>query len=79
MRKRLVGLGEVLWVVLPERTCLGGAPANFAYIATLLGDEGIVAGRVGVDARGTDARRRMGKWDSTSAACKWIGITRLEW
>jgi fructokinase len=52
-------LGEVLWDVLPERTCLGGAPANFAYIATLLGNEGIVASRVGVDARGTEARRRM--------------------
>ena len=61
MKKRLVGLGEVLWDVLPARACLGGAPANFAYIATLLGDEGIVASRVGVDAQGTEARRRMAK------------------
>jgi len=54
-----VGLGEVLWDLLPERTCLGGAPANFAYITTLLGDEGIVASRVGEDARGLEALRRM--------------------
>lgn len=59
MKKRVVGLGEVLWDILPERTCLGGAPANFAYITTLLGDQGIVASRVGADSRGIDALRRM--------------------
>ena len=59
MKKRVVGLGEVLWDVLPERTCLGGAPANFAYITTLMGDQGIVASRVGEDSRGLDALRRL--------------------
>jgi fructokinase len=59
MKKRVVGLGEVLWDVLPERTCLGGAPANFAYITTLMGDQGIVASRVGEDAQGLEALRRM--------------------
>ena len=29
----VVGLGEVLWDVLPEGKKLGGAPANFAYHA----------------------------------------------
>ena len=59
MKKKVVGLGEVLWDLLPERTCLGGAPANFAYITTLMGDRGIVASRVGEDSRGLDALRRM--------------------
>jgi fructokinase len=59
MTKKVVGLGEVLWDLLPERTCLGGAPANFAYITTLLGDEGVVASRVGEDSRGVDALWRM--------------------
>lgn len=59
MKKKVVGLGEVLWDILPGRTCLGGAPANFAYIATLLGDEGIVASRVGEDDRGREAIRQM--------------------
>jgi len=54
-----VGLGEVLWDLLPERTCLGGAPANFAYITTLMGDQGTVASRVGEDSLGLDALRRM--------------------
>jgi fructokinase len=59
MKKRVVGLGEVLWDLLPERTCLGGAPANFAYITTLMGDQGIVASRVGEDSRGLEALRRL--------------------
>jgi fructokinase len=59
MKKKVVGLGEVLWDILPERTCLGGAPANFAYITTLLGDQGIVASRVGEDSPGLEALRRM--------------------
>jgi len=59
MKKKVVGLGEVLWDLLPDRTCLGGAPANFAYITTLMGDQGIVASRVGEDSRGLDALRRM--------------------
>ena len=54
-----MGLGEVLWDILPERTCLGGAPANFAYITTLMGDQGIVASRVGEDSRGVEALRQM--------------------
>ena len=61
MKNRVVGLGEVLWDVLPGRTCLGGAPANFAYITTLMGDQGIVASRVGQDSRGIEALRRMGE------------------
>jgi fructokinase len=59
MKKKVVGLGEVLWDLLPERTCLGGAPTNFAYITTLMGDQGIVASRVGEDSRGLEALRRM--------------------
>ena len=32
-KRYVVGLGEVLWDVLPEGKKLGGAPANFAYHA----------------------------------------------
>jgi fructokinase len=59
MKKRVVGLGEVLWDLFPGRACLGGAPANFAYITTLMGDRGIVASRVGQDSRGIEALRRL--------------------
>jgi fructokinase len=52
---KIAGLGELLWDIFPSGRQLGGAPANFAYIATLLGDHGIVASRVGVDEPGESA------------------------
>src|SRR3984893_10096280 len=54
-----VGLGELLWDMFPEGKQLGGAPANFAYMTSLLGDEGIVVSRVGTDALGRGAGRRL--------------------
>ncbi len=76
MKRKVVGLGEVLWDLLPERTCLGGAPANFAYITTLLGDQGIVASRVGEDSRGLEALRRMENCGSTPITCRPTGSAR---
>ena len=58
-RNRVVGLGEILWDVLPDGKQLGGAPSNFAYISTLLGNQGIVASRVGNDVLGNEARERL--------------------
>jgi fructokinase len=55
----IVGLGELLWDVFPKGKELGGAPANFAYMTSLLGDHGIVASRVGSDALGRTAGRRL--------------------
>jgi fructokinase len=56
-----IGLGELLWDMFPEGKQLGGAPANFAYMTRLLGDEGIVASRVGTDALGRAAGRRLAR------------------
>ncbi|HWR14934.1 MAG TPA: carbohydrate kinase [Terriglobales bacterium] len=55
----VVGLGEVLWDMLPSGNVLGGAPANFAYMANVLGDRGIVASRVGCDELGREACSAM--------------------
>lgn len=57
----MIGLGEVLWDLLPSGKVLGGAPANFAYMATVLGDQGVVASRVGNDDLGQEARSVMRK------------------
>jgi fructokinase len=54
-----IGLGEVLWDLLPSGKVLGGAPANFAYMTNVLGDQGIVASRVGDDGLGREARQIM--------------------
>ncbi len=58
-RFKIVGLGEILWDMLPSGKQLGGAPSNFAYISTLLGNEGIVASRIGNDTLGDEAVRQL--------------------
>lgn len=51
----IVGLGEILWDVFPDRRCLGGAPANVVYHAAALGDRGVVLSRVGQDELGEES------------------------
>jgi fructokinase len=57
----VVGLGELLWDLLPSGKQLGGAPTNFAYITSLLGDEGIPASRLGEDSLAAEAIDRLGQ------------------
>ena len=52
MKKVIVGIGEILWDMLPSGKALGGAPANFAYHAGRLGAEGWTVSAVGDDALG---------------------------
>jgi len=58
-RCTIVGLGEAVWDLYPDGPRLGGAPANVAYHATVLGDRGVVASRVGADERGGLARAEL--------------------
>ncbi len=55
----LVGLGEILWDLLPNGRQLGGAPANFAYHARSLGAEARLVTRVGNDALGDLTREKL--------------------
>jgi fructokinase len=55
----IVGLGELLWDLLPEGKKPGGAPANFAYHARALGDEGLPVSRIGADPLGQELRGRL--------------------
>ena len=50
----LVGLGEILWDMLPDGKQLGGAPANFAYHAQALGARGVVVSCIGDDELGKE-------------------------
>jgi fructokinase len=52
----IVGLGEILWDLLPSGKQLGGAPANFAYCSHLLGSRSVVASRIGSDPLGSELR-----------------------
>lgn len=58
-RFTVLGLGELLWDLLPAGKQLGGAPANFAYMTALLGDRAVVVSRVGKDRLGNAAARRL--------------------
>lgn len=49
-----IGLGEILWDVLPDGKKLGGAPANFAYHVNGLGGTGIPVSRIGNDDLGLE-------------------------
>ncbi len=50
----IIGLGEVLWDVFPDYKRAGGAPANVAFHARQLGNDGIPASRVGRDDNGRE-------------------------
>ncbi|GHV21070.1 fructokinase [Clostridia bacterium] len=52
--KIIIGLGEILWDMLPTGKVLGGAPANFAYHASQFGYEGIAVSAIGKDTLGTE-------------------------
>ena len=52
---RILGIGELLWDVLPEGPRLGGAPANFTVMAGRLGCHAAVLSRIGRDDLGRRA------------------------
>ncbi len=50
----VVGIGELLWDMLPKGKRAGGAPINFVYNATQLGADGYAISAVGKDAFGDE-------------------------
>ena len=50
----IVGIGEILWDLLPSGKHLGGAPANFTCHAWALGADARLVSRVGDDALGRE-------------------------
>ena len=54
MKNIIVGLGEILWDLLPGGKVLGGAPANFAYQTSQFGFEGYAVSAIGKDALGDE-------------------------
>ena len=55
----VLGLGELLWDILPEGPRLGGAPANFSVMAGRLGSHAVLLSRIGRDDLGRQALERL--------------------
>ena len=55
----IIGIGELLWDLLPAGKHLGGAPANFAYHAQALGAQALIVSRVGNDPLGREILDRV--------------------
>jgi fructokinase len=71
---RILGIGEVLWDLLPSGAQLGGAPANFAYHASALGAEACIVSRVGTDARGDEILRRLHEMGLNTACLQFDAV-----
>lgn len=55
----ILGIGELLWDILPEGPRLGGAPANFTVMAGRLGNHAAILSRIGRDDLGRQAIDRL--------------------
>lgn len=51
----ILGIGELLWDILPEGPRLGGAPGNFSVMAGRLGNHAAILSRIGRDDLGRSA------------------------
>src|SRR5215831_15825747 len=54
-RATVIGIGEILWDVFPDGPRFGGAPANFACHAAMLGGDAYMVSQVGRDDLGARA------------------------
>ena len=58
-KRYVVGLGELLWDLLPSGKRLGGAPANFAYHVSQFGLKGLAISAVGQDDLGDETIQEL--------------------
>lgn len=73
MLRTIVGLGEALWDVLPSGKHLGGAPLNFVYITSLLGNHALIATRVGNDDLGMEIKNELSRRNLDLSGLQWDG------
>ena len=60
-RPVIIGIGELLWDMLPAGKRAGGAPVNFVYHATQMGAEGYAISAVGRDPLGDEILAELEK------------------
>src|SRR5437588_5630255 len=59
MSASIIGLGEILWDLLPGGKSLGGAPFNFTFHCHQLGQSAVMVSRVGRDELGAEIRAAL--------------------
>lgn len=59
MEGKIIGLGEILWDMLPTGKQLGGAPANFAYHICRLGGNGWAVSAISDDELGREIKNTL--------------------
>ncbi|MEN6561146.1 MAG: carbohydrate kinase [Acidobacteriota bacterium] len=57
----VVGIGEILWDLLPDGRQMGGAPANFAVHARALGASSVIVSAAGDDRPGREILEELGR------------------
>ena len=67
----ILGIGELLWDLLPEGAFLGGAPANFAVMAGQLGNRAVLLSRIGRDELG---RKAVERFDSLPVEARFLQV-----
>jgi len=67
----ILGIGELLWDLLPEGPRLGGAPANFTVMAGRLGNHAAILSRIGRDELG---RKAVESFDELPADTEFLQI-----
>ena len=80
LKKRpiVVGIGEILWDMLPTGKQAGGAPINFVYHAAALGAKGYAISAVGNDTDGDDILFELNKNKINHIICSFNGIIIIE-
>ncbi len=71
----VIGLGELLWDVLPDGKKMGGAPANFIYHICQAGIDGFVISSVGDDENGEELLHEL---KTKKLNTEYIGINKVK-
>jgi fructokinase len=70
---KVVGIGEILWDMLPDRKTLGGATTNFAFHVHQLGARSFIVSSVGNDAPGKEI---LGKLRELNLSTGYIALNK---
>jgi fructokinase len=73
-KKVIVGIGEILWDMLPAGKRLGGAPANFVYHVREIGGGAVVPWMVSCVGKDAPGREILSRWDRLSLGARHLAV-----